>query len=79
MTVLKNTLMSTFKINPYKKLYSQLAWMWYQPTGLDWDRRTIPMKNLGWSSLDSIGETLTPRQSSPELGVQLCSSFSETM
>lgn len=61
MTVLKKK-MNTFKINPCKKLYSQLAWMWYQTTGFVWDR------NLGWSSLDSTGETLTPGRA--ELGVQ---------
>lgn len=70
MTVLKNIFMNTFKINPCTKLYSQLAWMGYQTTGLSFYEKLISMRNLGWSSLDSSGETLAPRQSSPELGVQ---------
>jgi len=76
----KNAFMNTFKINLHMKLYSQLAWMWCQTTRLVCSSRKVPTRSLVWSSPHRVREALTPKQSSPAMGLQpVLLSLSKTM
>lgn len=62
--------MNTFKINPCTKLYSQLAWMGYQTTGLSLGQEDSPYEKSWLVKPGQHWRNSHPQQSSPELGVQ---------